>query len=101
MMLQSLQDAGKAAIHLTLNYKPIGLVSARITDMMDDFIAIDTGCITLSRNSELDIHFNTADRNRHHFRARVVGSLSNHTLLQIWDNGGKRFKNLKGLTTHP
>jgi hypothetical protein len=67
---------GYRDISLVLSYAPLGLVSATHTEITPDGVVIDTGCITLSSNSEVDIVLSIRDGEqhmKHRLRARVTG----------------------------
>lgn len=85
-------------LHLTLNYRPIGLVRATVTELLDDYLTIDTGCITLATHSEVDVGFMSSDRRFQRFRATVIGSSDDRTLLQIRENPGHSYAELHNAT---
>lgn len=68
---------GYRDISVVLSYAPLGLVSATRTQIAPDGVLIDTGCVTLSDNTEVDIVLSIRDGDRHmrhRLRARVTGS---------------------------
>lgn len=75
-------------ISLILNYAPLGLVRALRAEFGTQRILVDTGCITIPNNSEVDIMLcigrdNPSDY--HYIRARVTGSNPDGMILAFQD----------------
>jgi len=63
-------------ISLVLSYAPLGLVRALHAEIGTEKMLVDTGCVTLANDSEVDIllSIHTDDQPNHHrIRARVAG----------------------------
>lgn len=68
---------GYRDISLVLSYAPLGLVRAIHTRIGLEEIMVDTGCVTLSDNSEVEIVLSIREGERHmthRIKARVCGS---------------------------
>lgn len=68
---------GNNDISLVLSYAPLGLVRAIHTRIGLDEIMVDTGCVTLSNDSEVEILLTIRDGEQHmtyRIKARVSGS---------------------------
>jgi len=88
MFAQNNKMPGHRDINLVLSYAPLGLISAHHTELTRDGVVIDTGCITLSDNSEVDIVLSIRDGDqhmRHRLRAQVTGSDSTGIRLAFVD----------------
>ncbi|MCK9532143.1 MAG: hypothetical protein M0R77_16520 [Gammaproteobacteria bacterium] len=63
-------------ISVQLNYRPLGLVSARARNLRLDGMFVDTGAVTLPHHSEVEVtlSFRKDDRLQvHRLQARVMG----------------------------
>jgi hypothetical protein len=75
-------------ISLIINYAPLGLVRALSAEFGTQRILVDTGCISLPNDSEVDIMLCIgcgAPSNYHHIRARVTGSHPDGVILAFED----------------
>lgn len=54
-MLQHNNNTTESTLSLMLNYGPLGLIRASRTLIGDNCICVDTGCIALNDNSEVEI----------------------------------------------
>lgn len=84
-------------ISLILNYAPLGLVRALHAEFGTQRILVNTGCITIPNNSEVDIMLcigrdNPSDY--HYIRARVTGSHPDGVILAFQDCNSETTKAL-------
>jgi hypothetical protein len=84
-MLQTTSTvADKRDISLVLSYAPLGLVRALSAQIGHDSMLVDTGCVMLSDNSEVEIVLSIRQGEHHithRIRARVVGNAANGAKL--------------------
>lgn len=75
-------------ISLIINYAPLGLVRALHAEFGTQRILVNTGCVTLPNDSEVDIMLCIGcgdSSNYHHIRARVAGSHHDGVILAFQD----------------
>lgn len=87
-------------ISVQLNYRPLGLVSARTRNLRLDGLFVDTGTITLPHQSEVEVtlSFRKDDRLQvHHLRARVMGRSKYGTNLTFQNCGRDTYQALRDL----
>lgn len=74
-MLQS-GEYDQSKISLLLNYAPLGLIRALHAEFGTQRVLVDTGCVTLLDNSEVDILLSIGGESPafHFIRARVAGT---------------------------
>ena len=83
-VLNALSENGK--LHLILNYRPLGLVRATAQVFGTSGMAVETGCILLPSQAEVEVTFSYRHegRNRvHRIPARVTRSKPGETHLEF------------------
>jgi hypothetical protein len=78
--------SGNNNISLVLSYAPLGLVSAHHAEIGHNSILVDTGCVMLSNNSEVEIVLSIRNGERHmvhRIRARVAASVGHGFKLEF------------------
>lgn len=88
MLYQHHNNRENHSISMVLSYGPIGLVRATNTLIGHDSICVDTGCIALNDNSDVEIVLSIRRGERaetHRIRARVSGSDEHGIRLQFCD----------------
>jgi len=88
MLYQHHSNREQPDISTVLRYDPIGLVQATNTLIGLDSICVDTGCIALNDNSEVEIVLRIRRGERaetHRIRAKVCGSDEHGVRLQFRD----------------
>lgn len=81
-------DREKHSINLVLSYAPIGLIRATKALIGTDSICVDTGCIALQDDCEVDIVLSInrgTHSETHRIRAEVCGSDENGVKLRFRD----------------
>lgn len=83
MSLSTAQASPPANISLILNYAPLGLIRALRAEIGSQRILVDTGCVTLTDDSEVDIMLciDGVSPAYHYIRARVAGSHPDGVIL--------------------